>query len=83
MNRDTQAHELLKAFLMGLGQRSRDALAFVARYEGWLTLASREIERRAMAMLAGLSDEDLAAIVWKEVDLCEIAEQVLAEIGEE
>ncbi|MFT3791077.1 MAG: hypothetical protein QM741_08360 [Rudaea sp.] len=80
MNRRVEIIEGLRAFLTGLGSRSRSELDFIAAYEGWPDLAAREFERRVMAMLAGLSAEDLAAILREDVNLRELAEHVLAEI---
>lgn len=82
MNNELTLSEGLKAYLIGLGRSNPDALAFIAEYGHWPDLAVREIERRAAAVLAGLSDIELVAIAW-EVDLREIAQQVQAELGKE
>lgn len=74
MNRRVEIIEGLRAFLTGLGSRSRGELDFIATYERWPDLAAREFERRAMAMLAGLTIEDLSAILREDVDLAEAME---------
>lgn len=83
MNSDKNRFEGLKAYLTGIGRTSPDALAFVAGYDDWPNLALQEIERRAAAFLAGLPEDELVAIAKREVDLCQFAQRVQAEIGKE
>ena len=73
----------LKAYLSGMGRNNPAALAFVAGYAEWPKLASQELERRAAALLAGLVDDELLFIASAQLDLCQFARQVQAELSEE
>lgn len=83
MNNDTHHHEGLMAYLTGMGGANPEALAFVAGFGEWPRLAQQEIERRAMAVLAMLSDREVLAIAGGEVNLRQLAGQVQTDIGRE
>lgn len=83
MTREANTFEGLKAYLTGYGRHNRDALAFIAGYEHWPALASREIERRATAILASLPDDEVKAIARRKVSLRKLARQVQAELDKE
>lgn len=73
----------LKAYLSGMGRGNPAALAFVAGYAEWQKVASQELDRRAVALLAGLVDKELMLIASAQLDLCQLARQVQAELGGE
>lgn len=83
MNNDMTMTEGLRAYLTGVGRRNREVLACIANYEHWPNRVLQEIERRAAATLAELLDIEVAAIARGEVNLRELAQQVLTEIGKE
>lgn len=71
----------LNAYLTGMGRNNPAALAFVAGYTEWQKVASRELERRAAALLAGLVDDELILIASAQLDLCRLAQQVRSELA--
>lgn len=71
----------LKAYLSGMGRGNPMALVFVAGYAEWQKVASQELDRRAVALLVGLADRELLLIASAQLDLCEIARDVQAELS--
>lgn len=84
MSRD--GHELtrgLVAYLQGYGRNNLDGLSAIAQYGAWPLLAARECERRMARILESLPLDEVQDIARLELDLNELARQVLAELDKE
>lgn len=80
---DTAMTQGLTAFLMGYGRHDLDGLWAIARYGAWPLLAARESERRMVKILECLPLDEVQAIARLEIDLNELARQVLAQLDTE
>jgi len=73
----------LIAYLQGYGRNNRAGLSAIAAYGAWPVLAARETERRMARFLESLPPDELQAIAQLEVNLNELASQVLVELDRE
>ncbi|KRC69239.1 hypothetical protein D3C87_863020 [compost metagenome] len=73
----------LVAFLQGYGNHDLDGLAAIARYSAWPALAARENERRMARIIESLPLDEVQAIARSEIDLNQLARQVLADLDTE
>ncbi|AZS77380.1 MAG: hypothetical protein E2591_30485 [Achromobacter sp.] len=73
----------LTAYLQGYGRNNRAGLSAIAAYGAWPVLAARETERRMARFLESLPPDEVQAIVQLEVNLNELASQVLVELDRE
>ncbi|MEN5343881.1 hypothetical protein ABE599_09255 [Achromobacter mucicolens] len=73
----------LVAFLQGYGKHDLDGLSAIARYGAWPALAARESERRMARIIESLSLDEVQAIARSEIDLNQLARQVLADLDTE
>ena len=71
------------AYLRGFGRNNRDGLVAVSTYRAWLELAAFETERRMLRILESLPLNEVKAIAQHEVDLNELAGQVLVDLDAE
>ncbi|WP_342066939.1 hypothetical protein [Achromobacter kerstersii] len=69
----------LIAYLQGYGRNNRAGLSAIAAYGAWPVLAARETEQRMARLLASLPLDEVQAIAQLEINLNELASQVLAE----
>lgn len=84
MSRDHNAMtQGLLAFLQGYGNHNLDGLSAIAKYGAWPALAARENDRRMAAIVESLPLDEVLAIARSEIDLNELARQVLAQLGME
>ncbi|MDG9972162.1 hypothetical protein N5C72_29140 [Achromobacter mucicolens] len=84
MSRDDSAMtQGLIAFLQGYGKNNLDGLSAIAKYGAWPALAARENERRMAAIIESLPLDEVQAIARSEIDLNELARQVLAQLDTE
>ncbi|MFJ3465907.1 hypothetical protein [Achromobacter spanius] len=84
MSRDDNAMTKgLIAFLQGYGRNNLDGLSAIAKYDAWPALAARENERRMAALIESLPLDEVQAIARSEIDLNELARQVLAQLDTE
>ncbi|KAG1083753.1 hypothetical protein G6F40_014670 [Rhizopus arrhizus] len=68
----------LIADLQGYGRNNRAGLSAIATYGAWPELAARETEQRMARFLESLPPDELQAIAQLEINLNELASQVLA-----
>ena len=80
---DTAMTQGLTAFLQGYGKHDLDGLSAIARYGAWPALAARESERRMARIIESLSLDEVQAIARSEIDLNQLARQVLADLDTE
>lgn len=80
---DTEIKRGLIAYLLGYGRNSRAGLSAIAAYGAWPMLAARETEQRMARFLESLPLDEVHAIAQLEINLNELASQVLAELGTE
>jgi hypothetical protein len=73
----------LIAYLQGYGRNNRAGLSAIAAYGAWPALAARETEQRMARFLEALPLEEVRAIAQLEINLNELASQVLAELDTE
>ncbi|WP_241043780.1 MULTISPECIES: hypothetical protein [Achromobacter] len=73
----------LVAFLQGYGKHDLDGLSAIARYGAWPALAARESERRMARIIESLPLDEVQAIARSEIDLNQLARQVLADLDTE
>lgn len=73
----------LLAYLQGYGRTNRTGLAAIVAYGAWPVLAAREIEQRMARFLESLPQEEVQAIAQSEINLNELASQVLVELDTE
>jgi hypothetical protein len=78
MDRAT-ATEHLTDYLTGYGHHDRQRLTEVANYPDWKTRAKAELDRRMTQLIETLPSELVTAIATGEVDMGEVAEQLLKE----
>ncbi len=71
------AKATLTNLLTGYGRGDPARLEQLATYPNWQARAAAEMERRAAAFLEGLDTDTVAAIAAGEVDLAEVAKDVL------
>jgi hypothetical protein len=69
----------LIAYLQGYGRNNRAGLSAIAAYGDWPALAARETEQRMARLLESLPLDEVQAIAQLEINLNELASQVLAE----
>lgn len=79
MNQQTNDNAGLVAYLRGYGRNNPKGLEDIAAYPGWAFLASKDAHRRMEKILESLSLHEVMAIANHEIDLNELARQVLAE----
>ncbi|MNV01036.1 hypothetical protein D3C71_912230 [compost metagenome] len=60
-----------------------DRLSAIAKYGAWPALAARESERRMARIIESLPLDEVQAIARLDIDLNELARQVLAELDTE
>lgn len=80
---DTAMTQGLTAFLQGYGKHDLDGLSAIARYGAWPALAARENERRMARIIESLPLDEVQAIARSEIDLNQLARQVLADLDTE
>ncbi|AOU91569.1 uncharacterized protein AruCF_0678 [Achromobacter ruhlandii] len=73
----------LIAYLQGYGRHNRAGLSAIAAYGAWPALAARETEQRMARFLEPLPPDEVQAIAQLEINLNELASQVLAELDTE
>lgn len=73
----------LTAYLQGYGRNNRAGLSAIAAYGAWPALATRETEQRMARFLESLPPDEVQAIAQLEINLNELASQVLAELDTE
>lgn len=69
----------LIAYLQGYGRNNSAGLSAIAAYGAWPVLAAREAEQRMARFLESLPLVEVQAIAQLEINLNELASQVLAE----
>ncbi|WOB74343.1 hypothetical protein [Achromobacter xylosoxidans] len=70
----------LSSYLRGYGCKNRDGLVIIAEYRGWAALARREVDRRMEKILESLPELEVIAIANGEIDLNELASEVMADL---
>ncbi|MFF7060607.1 hypothetical protein ACFY89_28340 [Achromobacter spanius] len=73
----------LIAYLQGYGRNNRAGLSAIAAYGAWPVLAARETEQRMARFLESLPLDEVRAIAQSEINLNELASQVLVELDRE
>ncbi|CAB3732501.1 hypothetical protein [Achromobacter kerstersii] len=73
----------LIAYLQGYGRNNRAGLSAIAAYGAWPVLAAQEIEQRMARFLESLPLDEVRAIALLEINLNELASQVLVELDRE
>ncbi|WP_088154013.1 hypothetical protein [Achromobacter xylosoxidans] len=79
MNQQTNENAGLLAYLRGYGRNNSKGLEDIAAYPGCAFLASNDAHRRMGKILEPLPLHEVMAIANCEIDLNELARQVLAE----
>lgn len=73
----------LSSYLRGYGRNNHDGLVTIAEYRSWPALARREVDRRMERILESLPEIEVIAIANSQIDLNELASEVLADLDPE
>lgn len=73
----------LAYYLRGYGNKNRDGLETIAEYRGWTAIARRELERRMEKVMESFPEIEVVAIANGDIDLNELASDVLADLDPE
>lgn len=82
-HKDNDMTQGLVSYLQGYGRNNRDGLLAIAENAAWPQLAAREETRRMERILESLPLDEVRAIARQEINLSELARQVLADLAAE
>lgn len=82
-HKDNDMTQGLVSYLQGYGRNNRVGLLAIAEYAAWPQLAAREEARRMERILESLPLDEVRAIARQEINLSELARQVLADLAAE
>ncbi len=67
-------------YVRGFGRNNAEGLASLITYRQWAVMAQRELDARASRFISVLSNDELEAIARGDVNLSEIACEILMEL---
>jgi hypothetical protein len=76
----TEAQQSVKDYMTGFGRVNQKGLQHLATYPDWKRVAYDELQRRASSFVRNLTDDDLIAISKGEVDIGQIAKELISKI---
>jgi hypothetical protein len=74
----TESQQSVKDYMTGFGRNNEKALQHLATYPDWKRVAYDELQRRASSFVRNLTDDDLIAISKGEVDIGQIAKELIS-----
>jgi hypothetical protein len=78
MSIKTEAQQSVTDYMTGFGRNNEKALQHLATYPDWKRVAYDEMPRRASSFVRNLTDDDLIAISKGEVDIGQIAKEIIS-----
>jgi hypothetical protein len=78
MSTMTESQQSVTDYMTGFGRNNQKALQHLATYPDWKRVAYDEMQRRASSFVRNLTDDDLIAISKGEVDIGQIAKEIIS-----
>lgn len=78
MSIKTEAQQSVTDYMTGFGRANKKELQHLATYPDWKRVAYDELQRRASSFVRNLTDDDLIAISKGEVDIGQIAKEIIS-----
>jgi hypothetical protein len=78
MSTKTEAQQSVTDYMTGFGRVNQKGLQHLATYPDWKRVAYDELQLRANSFIRNLTDDDLIAISKGEVDIGQIAKEIIS-----